>query len=715
VNVTDELDNKAQCCKNVTVNPPLNLTCAVDPYPTTKVGHLTSFTGNVSGGVPPYDWVFTLDGEGLAWVYNTTGTWVKLSTTFDTAGNYTLCVNVTDYLGNKDQCCKEFTVNPALNLTCAVDPNPTKVGHVTNFTAEASGGVGNYTWLWTVDGTPVATTQNTTYTFGTAGNYTVCVNVTDSLGNEEQCCKEVTVNPHLTMVSCAVSPNPTRVYHAINVTAEVSGGVTPYTYVCTIDGIQIGYIPNVNATSIKWGFIDLDALGSAGNYTICVNVTDSLDNKAQCCKEFTVYRAGINVDKTASPTSGVVSTDVTFTITVTNTNGCILNPVIVVDTLPNGMSYVSDNSSGVQSPTGTITWNLSSMDSGESVTIELVARIDSGASGTLTNVVNATGTPPEGEDVIDSDSANVVVIVPPPPVSGGSCPDTKYLTVDWEGNNTTEPLYSNDKLAVDLLGPSPDSSDNLFLERGTQAPVVGERTYYLIIVRELEDIPPLPENYQAIVVINVTPADAEFNRDIFLTLGLNQTELPANILNLTMVYYDDVNEVWETLDYEAGGPNGVAELTLSAPINHFSIYAVLAEVAPPPPPAHFVPSGLSIVPSVEKTIFVTKTGETVTITANVANDGGQSGTYTAVLKLNGETVDTKTVTLGAGQSQQVSFTQSGLDYGQYEVEVAGLTDTFTVSRTITWWLIILIIVAIGLIIWGVVWGRRRRRKAQQEV
>jgi len=31
-----------------------------------------------------------------------------------------------------------------------------------------------------------------------------------------------------------------------------------------------------------------------------------------------------------------------------------------------------------------------------------------------------------------------------------------------------------------------------------------------------------------------------------------------------------------------------------------------------------------------------------------------------------------------------------------------------------WWLIILIIVAIGLIIWGIVWGRRRRRKAHQQ-
>ncbi|MDH4269718.1 MAG: hypothetical protein OEV52_05415, partial [Dehalococcoidia bacterium] len=173
---------------------------------------------------------------------------------------------------------------------------------------------------------------------------------------------------------------------------------------------------------------------------------------------------------------------------------------------------------------------------------------------------------------------------------------------------------------------------------------------------------------------------------------------------------------WVPLEYEAGGPNGVAELTLSAPINHFSIYGVLAELAPTTPtsPAHFVPSGPTMEHSDKKiSAFVTKTWESVTIAANIANDGGQEGTYTVVLKLNGQTVDTQTVTIGAGQSKPVSFTQSGLDYGQYDVEVAGLTGEFTTSRTITWWLIILIIAAIGLIIWGVVWGRRRR-KAQQE-
>ncbi|HUW45848.1 MAG TPA: CARDB domain-containing protein, partial [Dehalococcoidia bacterium] len=269
-------------------------------------------------------------------------------------------------------------------------------------------------------------------------------------------------------------------------------------------------------------------------------------------------------------------------------------------------------------------------------------------------------------------------------------------------------------LAVDLLGPSPDGSHNLLLERGTHAPTVYEKTYYLIVIRELEEIPPVPENTVALVAFNITPPGAGFDKDIFLTLGLDELQLPENALNVTMAYYDDVNGVWVFLESEAGGPNGVAELTLSAPINHFSIFGVLAELgSTPTPPAHFIPSGLTIVPSVEKTTFVTKTGESVTITANVANDGWQEGTYTVVLKLNGKTVDTKTVTLDAGQSKQVKFTVSELDYGQYEVEVAGLSGDFMASRTITWWLIIVIIAAIGLIIWGVVWGRRRR-KAQQE-
>jgi hypothetical protein len=395
--------------------------------------------------------------------------------------------------------------------------------------------------------------------------------------------------------------------------------------------------------------------------------------------------------------------DVTVDATATNGQSGIESVTIYVDDVAYNMTHAGGN-------LYQYTIDGSSKTDGDTVDYYMVAEDNNG---------NTTRKPESGSYMITWIDCEAPVT----PAGGGgvgcACCQVKYLTVDWEGNNTTKPLYSNNCLAVDLLGPSLDLSHNLFLERGTNAPIVDEKTYYLIVIRELEEIPPLPENTVAIVVFNITPADAEFDRDIFLTLGLNQTQLPQNALNVTMAYYDDVNGLWEKLEYEAGGPSGVAELTLSAPINHFSIFGVLAELAPtPPPPAHFVASGLNIERSVEKiwkhVTFVTKTGESVTITATIANNGGQEGTYPVELKLNGETVDTEAVTLGAGQSTQVSFTQSGLDYGQYEVEVAGLSGDFTTSRTINWWLIIGIIVAIGLIIWGVVWGRRRRRKAQQE-
>ena len=204
-----------------------------------------------------------------------------------------------------------------------------------------------------------------------------------------------------------------------------------------------------------------------------------------------------------------------------------------------------------------------------------------------------------------------------------------------------------------------------------------------------------------------------FDQNITLVLNYDPNELPEFTASLAMAYYDTEQGIWVGLPPDIGR---VAEIGKSTGlINHFSTVAIIAELAPPPAPASFVASTLNIEqsPLVWKNIFVGVTGEDVTITANVANNGGQEGTYTAELKLNGKTVDTKEVTLAAGQSQQVSFTVSGMDYGQYEVEVAGLSGEFTVSRSIAWWLIIGIILAVGVITWAAIWWRKRKKKAAQ--
>jgi uncharacterized repeat protein (TIGR01451 family)/uncharacterized repeat protein (TIGR02543 family) len=88
------------------------------------------------------------------------------------------------------------TIDVWIILTSDVSPDPTTVGQVTNFIATVSGPAPSYSWSWTVDGTEVATTQNASYTFTSAGVYDVCVTVTDCGDNANaHSCHYVTVNP----------------------------------------------------------------------------------------------------------------------------------------------------------------------------------------------------------------------------------------------------------------------------------------------------------------------------------------------------------------------------------------------------------------------------------------------------------------------------------------------------------------------------------------
>jgi beta-lactamase superfamily II metal-dependent hydrolase len=91
-------------------------------------------------------------------------------------------------------------------------------------------------------------------------------------------------------------------------------------------------------------------------------------------------------------------------------------------------------------------------------------------------------------------------------------------------------------------------------------------------------------------------------------------------------------------------------------------------------PAKFTVSNLSISPD------DVEPGRTVTISATVTNSGGSSGSYTAILKINGSQVETKSVTLNAGESQVVSFTVVKASTGNYAVELGGLAGTFIVTE-----------------------------------
>ncbi|MBA7504696.1 hypothetical protein ES706_03350 [subsurface metagenome] len=314
---------------------------------------------------------------------------------------------------------------------------------------------------------------------------------------------------------------------------------------------------------------------------------------------------------------------------------------------------------------------------------------------------------------------------------GGSGGGSRYLDIDIMGKITRVKIsYATGTILKDVVVSDANNTNFVEIERGTT--VICDDTNkppVALMMRVANQSPSVPDGSVIIgSVYNFTGSysssscshrnalhccsGVSFDQNITIVLSYDPNELPESTASLAVAYYDTEQGSWVSLPTDIGRVAEIGKAT--GLMNHFSAVAIIAELAPPSSPASFVASGLNIEqsPQVRKNIFVGVTGENVTITANVANNGGQEGTYIAELKLNGETVDAKEVTLAAGQSQQVTFTLSGMDYGQYEVEVAGLSGEFTVSRSIDWWSIFDIIAAVGLITWGAIWWRRRRKPAQ---
>ncbi|NQE54064.1 Cell surface glycoprotein, partial [ANME-1 cluster archaeon GoMg3.2] len=148
------------------------------------------------------------------------------------------------------------------------------------------------------------------------------------------------------------------------------------------------------------------------NYTIVVKntgyapATDSSKQKNENVKN-------ISVTKVADVTEAKPPTLVYFNITVNNTGNCTLDPVLVEDMLPPGMTYKYSYPPMDSNNESLICWdNVGPIAAGANTTIELVVEIAENATGVLTNTVNVTGTLPlpSGDKVYDDATAEVRVI-----------------------------------------------------------------------------------------------------------------------------------------------------------------------------------------------------------------------------------------------------------------------------------------------------------------
>jgi uncharacterized repeat protein (TIGR01451 family)/CSLREA domain-containing protein len=108
-------------------------------------------------------------------------------------------------------------------------------------------------------------------------------------------------------------------------------------------------------------------------------------------------QADLEISKDDSPDPVTVGDNLTYTITVTNRGPDAATNVVVTDTLPSGVTFVSA-SPGCVHAAGVVTCNLGTIAVGDSVTITIVVTVT--APGTISNTATVTS------DTLDPNTAN---------------------------------------------------------------------------------------------------------------------------------------------------------------------------------------------------------------------------------------------------------------------------------------------------------------------
>lgn len=216
--------------------------------------------------------------------------------TFNTAGNYTVTVTLTDdCLYNEESAYVTIEIYPPLSINCTADPLETKVSDdrqdAVTFNVTVNGGLPappvTYNWHWNFGDGGTASDSgsgpdfSTTHQYETPGTYNATVTVWDgtAINNTATCNQTIVVWPGLN-VTCDVTPTAQTICEDVFFSATRSGGVPANNYTW-----EWTFSDNTTAT----GQNVTKQFDCVGNWTGTVTITDTvLENTANCTTEAVV-------------------------------------------------------------------------------------------------------------------------------------------------------------------------------------------------------------------------------------------------------------------------------------------------------------------------------------------------------------------------------------------------------------------------------------------
>lgn len=183
------------------------------------------------------------------------------------------------------------------------------------------------------------------------------------------------------------------------------------------------------------------------------------------------------ISKSASPNPVVVGNNVTYTIQVQNNGPDTALDAVVSDTLPGGVTFISDSASqGSCSGTATVTCHLGALASGATAQVQIVVRAN--AVGTLTNTASISSSATDGNTGNNSKTVQTSVVpaaaITPSqqqPKVPANCADHRKFKFHLHHARTAKVIqltvYVNGKLKVSKSGKNITSFTLSRLKTGT--------------------------------------------------------------------------------------------------------------------------------------------------------------------------------------------------------------------------------------------------------
>ena len=222
------------------------------------------------------------------------------------------------------------------------------------------------------------------------------------------------------------------------------------------------------------------------------------------------------------------------------------------------------------------------------------------------------------------------------------------------------------------IAQNEDGLCKIMIDKGTVALTGDNKPLSLISITQLEE-PSVPPKYAHIIgpIYNLGPDGATFRPSAALIITYESSNMPEGITeeDLVIAWWEVQSGEWVELVSEVHPDTN----TITASVGHFTSFTILGYEAVAEPAA-FSLSSLNIFPA------EVHVGETVTISLVVTNAGSESGSYKITLSINGIPETTRHVTVNAGSSENVAFTVSREQTGNYSVVIDELSGSFTVTE-----------------------------------